>query len=546
FRSDGVNAGGLANGANISTNRWTWTNTATYTFDIERDHHFNILFGTEANYKKWSYWGTQRTNIFDDKYEELEGPFLNATAGGDIKKNTMMSYFGRINYDFAYKYILSLNYRRDGYSALGTPNRWGGFGGFSAAWRVSEEPFFESIKDKIEDFKIKGSYGIVGNTNIDDYASKTYYRTYYYGTSGAYHLRQIGDPNLKWESSTKYDVGFNMSFLERFTLDFDYYFTKSKDLILEVPQAPSRGIPEGVYITNAGTMENSGIEMTLSADIFKSGDFKWTTSFNITTNKNKVTALAEGLSEILGMDDSQLEVTNKTVVGKSLGQLYLFPTGGVDPETGRRIFYGSKGEKTYFKYEEGDWFTEDGKPFEGEFEQVLSGNTLPTWYGGWSNNFSYKNFDLSVFFQFSGGNKIYNGTKATVSDMRYWNNSKDVWNKYWTPERKNAEYPLPIYGDNYSNGSAMPISDWMEKGDYLRLKNISLGYTFDTRNWSSKLGISSLRLYMQAQNLFVITSYSGLDPETLTNVMDANLSGGTDKNTLPQARTYTFGLNVSF
>lgn len=195
---------------------------------------------------------------------------------------------------------------------------------------------------------------------------------------------------------------------------------------------------------------------------------------------------------------------------------------------------------------EAKWILEDGTPYEGSLKPVICGNTLPTWYGGWSNNFSYKNFDLSLFFQFSGGNYIYNGTKATVSDMRYWNNSKEVLQNYWTPERKNAMFPKPVYGDNYSNGSAMPISEWVEKGDYLRLKNISLGYTFNTKNWASAIGISKLRVYAQVQNLFVITGYSGMDPEVMSNTTNATLAPGTDKNTLPQARTYTFGVNLAF
>ena len=210
------------------------------------------------------------------------------------------------------------------------------------------------------------------------------------------------------------------------------------------------------------------------------------------------------------------------------------------------MFITPEGDRTLLMFEKGGWFYEDGTEYTGDFEPVDCGNTLPTWYGGWTNNFKYKGFDLSLFFQFSGGNKIYNGTKASVSDMRYWNNSKDVYNKYWTPERTHAEYPMPIYGDNYSNGSALPISDLVERGDYLRLKNVSLGYTFNTKNWSKAVGISALRLYVQAQNLFVIAGYSGMDPETLTNVESATLAGGTDKNTLPQARTYTIGVNLTF
>ena len=545
LHGDGVNSKGLANAYNTKNNRWTWTNTATYNFSLGQNN-FNLLAGTEASERNNSRWTAQRKDLQDDKFVVFQGPFGSATAGGSLSNNTMVSYFGRINYDYASKYIVSLNYRRDGYSALSEKNRWGNFGGVSAAWRVSEEGFFKPLRNVVDDLKIKGSYGVVGNTDIYDYASKSFYSSYNYGINGTYGLAQIADPNLKWESSEKYSIGFNARLLDRISVDFDYYYTKSSDLILDVPQSPSKGIPGNIITTNAGKMKNSGIELTVSADVIRNSQFTWETSFNITTNKNKVISLADGVENILKGDNGGLEITNITVPGKSIGRLYLYPTAGVDPKSGRRVFITPEGDRTLLMFEKGGWFYEDGTEYAGEFEPVDCGNTLPTWYGGWTNNFKYKGFDLSLFFQFSGGNKIYNGTKASVSDMRYWNNSKDVYKKYWTPERTHAEYPMPIYGDNYSNGSALPISDLVERGDYLRLKNVSLGYTFNTKNWSKAVGISALRLYVQAQNLFVITGYSGMDPETLTNVESATLSGGTNKNTLPQARTYTIGVNLTF
>ena len=545
LHGDGVNSKGLANAYNTKNNRWTWTNTATYNFSLGQNN-FNLLAGTEASERNNSRWTAQRKDLQDDKFVVFQGPFGSATAGGSLSNNTMVSYFGRINYDYASKYIVSLNYRRDGYSALSEKNRWGNFGGVSAAWRVSEEGFFNPLRNVVDDLKIKGSYGVVGNTDIYDYASKSFYSSYNYGINGTYGLAQIADPNLKWESSEKYSIGFNARLLDRISVDFDYYYTKSSDLILDVPQSPSKGIPGNIITTNAGKMKNSGIELTVSADVIRNSQFTWETSFNITTNKNKVISLADGVENILKGDNGGLEITNITVPGKSIGRLYLYPTAGVDPKSGRRVFITPEGDRTLLMFEKGGWFYEDGTEYAGEFEPVDCGNTLPTWYGGWTNNFKYKGFDLSLFFQFSGGNKIYNGTKASVSDMRYWNNSKDVYKKYWTPGRTHAEYPMPIYGDNYSNGSALPISDLVERGDYLRLKNVSLGYTFNTKNWSKAVGISALRLYVQAQNLFVITGYSGMDPETLTNVESATLSGGTDKNTLPQARTYTIGVNLTF
>lgn len=520
----------------------TWTNTLNYLFSIG-DHNFDILLGQEATKKELNRWGATRSILLDDKFTSFQGAWGNTSVGdgNTISRSTLLSYFGRINYDYDSKYILSLNIRRDGFSALSKNNRWGNFGGVSAAWRISSEKFFMPLKSVISDLKIKGSWGVVGNTNIDNYAAYSYYTNGYYGGNGAYNLSQIADTeNLKWESSEKYDIGFSAVLWNNLAIDFDYYKNLSSDLILNVPVSPSKGMPNNYITTNAGAMTNQGIELNISADVIKNKNFTWTTSFNITTTKNRVDKLAEGIENIT------TGTYNITEVGKSIGRLYLYPTGGIDETTGRRIFYGSDGTKVLCFYEkEGKFFTEDGTPYpENKIQPVECGNTLPTYYGGWTNNFKFKNFDLSVMFQFSGGNKIYNGTTATCSDMRYWNNTIDVLENYWTPERTNAKYAYPIYGDNYSNGSAKPITDWVEDGDYLRCKNISLGYSFDTKKW--KAGISSLRVYVQAQNLFVITGYSGLDPEASTMSTNANLAGGVDKNTLPQARVFTFGANISF
>ena len=268
LHGDGVNSKGLANAYNTKNNRWTWTNTATYNFSLGQNN-FNLLAGTEASERNNSRWSAQRKDLQDDKFVVFQGPFGSATAGGSLSNNTMVSYFGRINYDYASKYIVSLNYRRDGYSALSEKNRWGNFGGVSAAWRVSEEGFFKPLRNVVDDLKIKGSYGVVGNTDIYDYASKSFYSSYNYGINGTYGLAQIADPNLKWESSEKYSIGFNARLLDRISVDFDYYYTKSSDLILDVPQSPSKGIPGNIITTNAGKMKNSGIELTVSADVIR-------------------------------------------------------------------------------------------------------------------------------------------------------------------------------------------------------------------------------------------------------------------------------------
>ena len=543
---EGVEQNGVAENYSIRSRQYTWTNTANYNFSLGH-HHFDVLAGVESYSKSFDQWGAEKSGLNEARFNFFEGPFSNiVSADSKITESGLLSYLGRVNYDYDSRYIFSVNFRRDGFSALSNNHRWGNFGGVSAAWDVSREKFFRPLKDILANFRLKASWGIVGNTNIDEYAAKSYYSSSYYGNSGAYVIGQIGDSeNLKWESSEKWNIGFTTDLFGKVNVSLEYYDTRSSDLILAVPVAPSKGVPGNSIISNAGKMSNRGIELGVNALLVSTKDFSWSTAFNLTTNRNRVEKLSDGVQEIIST--GLAETTNITMPGKSIGQLYLYPTGGIDEKTGRRIFYGEDGTKVLLEFEkEGKFFTEDGQPYsESKIKRVIAGNTLPTFYGGWSNNFTYKNFDLSLLFQFSGGNKIYNGTKATMSDVRWWNNSKDVWDNYWTPERTNAKYAKPIWGDNYSNGSALPITDWVENGDYIRLKNISLGYTFGKSALLEKAGITRLRIYAQAQNLFVITGYEGLDPEVLSNTNSANLNGGTDHNTAPQARTFTFGINVT-
>lgn len=544
---EGVEQNGTAENYSIRSRQYTWTNTANYKFSLG-SHNFDILAGVESYSRSYDQWGAEKSGLNEAKFNFFEGPFSNIVASDSkITESELLSYLGRINYDYDSRYIFSVNFRRDGFSALSKNNRWGNFGGVSAAWDISREKFFFPLKNILANLRLKASWGIVGNTNIDEYASKSYYSSSYYGNNGSYVIGQIGDTeNLKWESSEKWNVGFSTDLFNKVNLSLEYYTTTSSDLILAVPVAPSKGVPGNSIISNAGKMSNRGIELGINALVISTKDFSWSTSFNLTTNRNRVEKLSDNVQEIISTGLS--ETTNITVPGKSIGQLYLYPTGGIDEKTGRRIFYGEDGTKVLLEFEkEGKFFTEDGKSYPAsKIKRVIAGNTLPTFYGGWNNNITFRDFDLSVLFQFSGGNKIYNGTKATMSDVRWWNNSKDVWNNYWREDRTNAKYAKPVWGDNYSNGSAMPITDWVEDGDYLRLKNISFGYTFGKLPFLEKAGISKLRVYAQAQNLFVLTGYEGLDPEVLSNTNSANLNGGTDHNTAPQARTFTFGVNVTF
>ena len=534
----GVNYNGYGWKRFDTLTNWTWTNTAEYNL-ILGGSTLNFLAGMEANERSYGADSVKGENILNPAYTGFRAGYATYEAGGGYGSRAMISYFGRINYDYMARYMLSANFRRDGLSSLGSNNKWGNFWGVSAAWRISEEEFFANARNIFDDLKINASYGVVGNSEIGYYNAQTYYGDDVYGGLPSLGLSNIGDSNLAWESSSKYDVGLSAVLFGRINFDFDYYYTKTNNLVMAVPQGPSTGI--GSLVTNAGSLENKGIEITIGADIIRTKDFTWNTNFNLTTAHNKVLSLAEGVDAVYGEDISI------TVPGYSIGQIYVYPTGGIDPETGQRIFYGTNGEWTRFDYLEGDWFLKDGTPFQGDLAPVRSGNTLPTWFGGWNNTFRWKGFDMNIFFQYSGGNWIMNAMTASGSDNRWWNNYSEVAEKSWKQPGDNAKYAKPIYGDNYSNGSAMDISDWIEKGDYLRLKSVSLGYTYNTGAKKTLLGFSSIRAYAQVQNAFVLTAFTGLDPEITSSYSDQPvLTSGYYKNTLPQARTYTLGVQLAF
>jgi TonB-linked SusC/RagA family outer membrane protein len=547
FTGDAYSSHGSSDKVSVTNKVLTWTNTAQYNFSLG-EHHFDILVGQESYEKSLDRWGAYRTDILDEKFTVFQADYNNIypyTEANTLEETSLLSYLGRLNYDYEQRYMLSVNFRRDGFSALSKNNRWGNFGGASAAWRISNEGFFEPYSSLFTDLKLKGSWGIVGNTNILPYAARSYYQSSFYGSGGAYYLSSIADTeNLKWESSTKLDVGFSAQIKNNVQVEFDFYRNYASDLILDVPVSYSKGIPGNKITSNAGAMTNTGIELSVSGQVVRTKDFSWNTSFNITTQKNEVVKLAEGITEIIGANDY-----NITLPGYSIGQLYIRQTAGIDPQTGRRIFIGDQGEALVMFEKSATYYYKDDpeKAYpQAEIKQVVSGGTLPTYYGGWTNDFKYKNFDLSVLLQYSGGNYIYNGSTATLSDMRFWNNSIDVYENAWKNPGDQAKYAKPIYGDNVSNGSVYPISDWVEKGDYLRLKTLTLGYTFNTRSWN-KSGISALRLYAAAQNLFCLTGYTGLDPESLISSNDqAALQGGVDKNSLPQSKVFTFGVNITF
>lgn len=529
---------------------WTWTNTANYQFDIKK-HHFDILFGVEASASNQHVVSRTGTTLSNPDQMYVEASYLTYGGSGSIQESSLFSYISRFTYDWKSRYYLTANWRRDGLSKLG--RKWGNFYGISGAWRISDEPFFRDLRRTIDDLKIKVSYGVVGNANVGWYASKSVYSSSTYNGNVAYVSSGINDPNLGWEQTGTADVGFSASLLKgRFNIDVDYFYSRSKDLILDASQAYSTGIVGASVSTNLGKTLNKGLEITVSGDLIRKKNFTWSSSFNISFVKNEVVELADDILY------SSSTGANITTVGYSLAQLYTYPTDGIDPQTGRRVVLINKADGSYdrnlliYKYGKGgaQLYELDGETLSkytlSDWKPEISGNTKPTYYGGWSNTFRYKNWDAKVNFNFSGGNKILNAMRATLSDGRMWSGTKEYYDNIWQKPGDHAKYAKASYNDNYSNGTANLISDLIEDGDFLRLQSLSIGYQFNTKKWSQDLGISSVRLYAQAQNLFCLTGYTGFDPEINSYYSSANLRSGIDLNTTPLTRTITFGANISF
>ncbi|CAD0005143.1 SusC/RagA family TonB-linked outer membrane protein [Flavobacterium chungangense] len=547
--------GGSSTNISILRNNYNFTNSLSFDRRFGENHHIAALAGYDVQKFENSSWGANQTNVSDPFFENYQGTWGTIRSSGNgLSERLFQSSFFRLSYDYAGKYFITGNFRKDGNSALGVNSKYGNFGGISAGWSVSEESFFKNsgIIDYVSSLKLKGSWGRVGNGNLSSaYASQNLYGASIYGTAATWAISQAGNEDLGWETSDQTNIGLEAGFFkDRLQLSADYFNNDVNGLILSTPQSPSKGIPGDAILSNVGAMYNRGIELGLNATIANSADFQWKASFNYTHVKNKVTALAEGNTDIIGYTQVTTEANNITRVGYSAGSLYGAVTGGVNPDNGRRIFINKNGEKVQYSAAvpsgQSNWTYLDGTTAAAitvSDYQVL-GNALPVWYGGLTNNLQYKAFDFTVGFTYSGGNKVMNNTRGTLLDQRFYNNSTDVLNRWTTPGQV-TNIPRLVYNDVISNGSSgYAISDNAEKADFLRLQQLTIGFSLPG-NILEKAELSSVRLYLQATNLFLITSYTGSDPETSSNG-SSTTSMGVEKNSVGQGKTFTFGLNVAF
>ena len=541
---------GQATGTLAKYRRWNWTNTAQFDKTFGDDHTVSALIGSEQQFTKTEGFGLTRQDITDPFFTDIQGSFVTPNTAGLLRgQNYLLSSFGRLNYDYDKKYFVSLNARQDEYSALPEGFKKGTFWGISGAWDVAKEKFWSGLSNTVNSLKFKASYGTVGNLGgLGDFSAFSLYAGGLYGQYGAFLYNQPPSDSLQWESSKKFDLGLSFGlFNDRITGELSYYKNDIDDLIYRIPQAPSRGIPGNSLLQNVGSMFNKGVELSLNAQVLNKGDLTWNSSFNITTVKNEVTALAPGITEFTTASD--LETVNITRVGNPLGSFFVVRTAGVNPDNGNRIFINAKGQMVQYQHVvpagQSRWKFMDGTtaPAVGSQDAVLYKSPIPKYFGGFDNNFKYKNFDLGILLTFQGGNYVYNGTQAGLRDQRFWNNHTDVLRR-WQKVGDKTDITRVIFNDNVSNGSSFPIDVNVENGDYIKVRSLYIGYSVP-RNILSRASLNNVRFYVSAQNVAIITKYTGPDPEVSSNG-NGNTNPGVDRNSIANGRTVTIGLNIGF
>lgn len=529
---------------------WVNSNTLTYTRTLGQKHNLLVLLGNETQKQ------TSESNAVDGtKFPTDAAPYINAagaiTSGSaGVSEWSLLSYFGRVTYDYARKYLLTVNIRRDGSSRFGSNNKWGTFPSASIGWRLIDESFIKNL-NFFNELKLRASYGLGGNNNIGNYAFRnTLTDQNYVLGSGLGDLvtglspANLANPDLKWESSRQLDIGLDISILdERVSFVADYYDKETKDLLLNVNVPRLTGYSQ--VLTNIGKVRNWGWEFTLNTKNLVSA-FKWNTDFNISFNRNKVLALGPNGDPIFS-STSQIALSNITEVGRPLGNFYGYVIDGVF-DTQAEIDAAPKwatGNKT----RPGDYRFRDvnGDGVINSQDRTVIGNAFPDFIYGLTNSLSYKNIDLSILIQGSQGNEIVNGTRRFVGNYGNAGNQliefKDSWQ---SPDQPGNGYVRPFSGVGSSNNTAGGTnnSKWVEDGSYLRVRTVSLGYRIPA-SLLKRLSLQSLRVYALVQNAFTFTSYKGYNPEASFGNRSV-LNPGVDYGTYPLARTVTMGINLGF
>ena len=527
---------------------YLWDNTLNYDKSFGK-HRINAMVGTSyQEYKKESV-SASGSGRASELTTELDNATKATDVGGNSLRWALMSYMARLHYSYDDRYLVTATFRADGSSKFGKDNRFGYFPSFAAAWNIGNESFMQSVKP-ISQLKLRVGYGQTGNQNIGAYAfadKLSVNGVYNFGSQRGFESNLVNliypyllsNPSVKWEAVEQYNVGVDIGFLKnRIVANLDFYVKNTRDMLTKkpVPQTSGTSLEQADWPpVNIGKVLNRGFEFTINTKNFV-GEFKWETNLNMSFNHNEVVSI--GGPEILNGVSLIRE-------GQPINSFYGYKLGGVY-QTLDEVFTGPVMENRaadkashnpYKNTSPGDmWFVDvDGNGEINDLDRTVIGNPSPDCIFGFNNTFSYKNFDLSIFFQGALGNQVWNGVRASHESMNSTYNQLASTLERWTGEGTSSSMPRAIYADPNNNSRAS--TRWLENGSYAKLKNLTFGYTLP-ENWTNRAKVKALRLYVSFDNLCTITNYSGLDPEV-------GLSG-LDYGVYPSARTYMFGVSVKF
>jgi TonB-dependent starch-binding outer membrane protein SusC len=497
--------------------------TLTYHKAINVKHQLNAVAGTEL-YQEFSTTGSVTGRRFpSDDFTYIQSAGI-VDSGDSFKApaHSILSFFGEARYDYDDRFLVTASFRTDGSSNFGANNRFGYFPAISAAWRISQEKFFPF--KFINDLKLRSSFGLTGNERIDPFGFLGYWTTGTYNGNTGVVPQTVPNPNLKWETTQELNVGLDIGLWEgRIQSTFNAYYNKTFDLLLFRTYALTTGF-EGIN-DNIGKMENKGIEFSLTSVNIDKAQLRWTTTLNLSKNLNKVLSLNDTVPIYRGYTARGINRTNIVKEGEPLGSFWGLNYLGVNPATGNAIYEDRNKDELITNA-----------------DAMVIGNAQPKLIGGITNQFQYKRFDLSIFFNFSYGNKVLNFSKTSLVNM-----GSDIQNNQSVDALRRWQKPgdvtdIPKYElDNALNN--LHSNRLIEDASYLRLKNVNIGYSLSPK-MIDKLKLNQVRVYASATNLWTLTKYTGSDPEVST--LDGSTSAqGIDFFTLPQVRTISIGINVT-
>jgi TonB-linked SusC/RagA family outer membrane protein len=531
---------GLIQDNRLDRTQTNWQNYINYDKTFGGKHSVSATIGTELQnlVEQQVYAGA--ANIADPFFNGIYDGLAAGTpfSGGTKFGNGFRSFFGRASYNYDDRYYLQVSQRADEDSRFGANNRRGYFPSVSVGWRIGGENFMKNVT-AVTNLKLRASYGLVGNSNgVGSYSSRTLYGGGQYADLNGLALSQVGNPDLRWETSKKFNIGLDAGFVnDRVNLSFDFFDNNISGLLLNAQLPGQLGVPLTYITRNVGSMFNRGIEATITTNNVKTeSGFSWTSSFNVTVIKNLVTALNDPADIISGVQ--------RASIGSPLSVYRLIRWAGVNPANGNARFLDVNDNIKEYNPVTGSYTTADGTPTSALTQNdavYQKGTGYPTYYGGFDNTFSFKGIELGVFLQYSGGNKIYNSTRAGLMTNLYNNNIEEIKERWTTPGQE-TNVPRLYLADNVAQQNS---TRWLEDGKFLRMRQISLGYNVPKTVYE-RYGLGNLRVYALVQNAFVLTKYSGTDPEVNSNRNNTNIGFGIDNRSVPQTRSYTLGLNVSF